>query len=468
MNMILRAGCCIVCVLAAATTPALEFNAPVTARTAGMEEYRTHADNKDWAAAIASAQALVATARQQQGDAPRLAQALVMLGNAQLQSGDYANAESTFAEALTLVEEHEGAASRHTLEPLRGLGFTLAAAKRHPEAIPYLDRALLISHRTHGLFHVGQQSILRQLVRSLTEMGQPLAAERHVNYLLTVGERSYRDNDPQRIALLCWVGDWHAEIGNFMEARTIYRQAIKFAETNFGKEHVQIVEPLRRLAASYTYELAFRANGLLDPREAAEMEASGGLANRKPGNPRYLDTEGQKALLRAVQVLIAAPDAPTQLVIDTLVDAGDWFQTKHDFKRALPFYQRASLIYQQNAPRSADLRDPLAFPVRVYYPVPSPIVRSHRIPPEEAREVFVHLEFTVTADGQVKDARILESNTHNRGATEVLNAMRSARFRPKLVNGEPVETTAVAFREVFRARKRANDDELADASQSRT
>jgi TonB family protein len=466
MNTLIRSGCCIVLALVAGAAGALEADATLASRPPTAQEYWALADKKDWAAALATAQTLVENARNYaQGDPVQLVQALVMLGNAQLQSADLTTAEGTFREALTLAEQHDGAASRHTLEPLRGLGFALAAADRHPEAIPYLDRALHISHRTHGLFHIGQQSILRQLAHSLTVLGQPLVAERHVNYMLTVAERAYRENDPRRIALMSSVADWHNEIGNFREARNLYREAIRLVEKHLGKDDLNQIEPLRRLAASFTYELAFRANGLMDPREAAEAEENGGFSDRKPGNPRYIDNEGLKALQRALQVLESNPDAPPQLMIDTLVDVGDWFQTKHDFKRALPFYQRAALLYQHNTARgTTELRDPLSFPVRVYYPVPGAIARGNRIPPGEAQEVFVQLEFTVTAEGEVKDARILESNTASRRATEVLNAMRYARFRPKLVNGEPVETTAIGFREVFRARKREDAAGTAQSS----
>src|SRR5690606_1488287 len=119
----------------------------------------------------------------------------------------------------------------------RGIGFTLAAGSRHEEAIPYLDRALLIAHRTHGLFHEDQQSILKQLANSLTYSGQPLVAERHVNYLLQVGVHTYGQDDPKIVPLMCQAGDWHAEVGNFDKARRHYRDAIRLVEDKLGEKH---------------------------------------------------------------------------------------------------------------------------------------------------------------------------------------------------------------------------------------
>ncbi len=463
MKSIIGSACCTLCLLAASI--AVATDAPeeaIASRPASQQEYWAEADRKDWSAAIVAAQALVAEARRDAQTQPLdLVRTLSMLGTAQMHNADLAGAESSFTEALSLAERIEGAASRHTLDPLRGLGFTLASGGRHQEALPYLDRALLISHRTHGLFHIEQQAILRQLANSLTLSGQPLVAERHVNYMLQVGQHAYGEDDPRLVPLMCAVGDWHAEVGNFDDARRLYRDGARLVEDKLGKNDIAIVRPLRRLAASFTQELAFEANGFIDPHEAAELGISGGASSQhNPRNPRYIDTEGQRALLRALAILKANPDASPQLLIDTLVDTGDWYQTKDDFRKALPFYSQAAQVYLQHAGQgSHPVQDRLAFPVRVYYPVPNAIVRGNKLMPHDTQQAFVQMEFTVTAEGLVKDAKILETDAHSRHASEILSAIRDARFRPKFLNGEPVETVAMSFREVFRIRKRDDEDD---------
>jgi tetratricopeptide (TPR) repeat protein len=463
MNSIIGSACCTLYLLAASI--AVATDAPeetIASRPASQQEYWAQADRKDWGAAIVAAQALVAEARRETQTQPLdLVRTLSMLGNAQMHNADLAGAESSFTEALALAERIKGAASRHTLDPLRGLGFTLASGGRHQEALPYLDRALLISHRTHGLFHIEQQAILRQLASSLTLSGQPLVAERHVRYMLQVGQHAYGEDDPRLVPLMCAVGDWHAEVGNFDDARRLYRDGARLIEDKLGKNDIAIVRPLRRLAASFTQELAFEANGFIDPHEAAELGLSGGAPSQhNPRNPRYIDTEGQRALLRSLAILKSNPDASPQLLIDTLVDTGDWYQTKDDFRKALPFYSQAAQVYLQHADQdSHTVQDRLAFPVRVYYPVPNAIVRGNKLMPHDTQQAFVQMEFTVTAEGLVKDAKIVETDAHNRHASEILSAIRDARFRPKFLDGEPVETVAMSFREVFRIRKRDDEDD---------
>lgn len=444
----------------------LAFNA-ASANDAGFvsgdspkQEYWARFDDKDWSAAVSAAEQLVAAARKEGAPLP-LAEALGLLGSAQLRNADLAGAEASFEEALAIVERSEGRASGHTLMPLQGLGFTFAAGNRHEEAIPYLDRALLISHRTHGLFHEGQQPILKQLANSLTHTGQPLVAERHVKYMLQVGERAYGQDDPKIVPLMCQVGDWHAEVGSFDTARRHYRDAIRLVEDKLGKKDVALVLPLRRLAASFPKELDFRAKGFIDPHTARSLEAPPMLPRRE--NPRYLSREGQRALLRALEVLEAQPDTPQALLSETLIELGDWYQFRQDPKKALQYYRQAAVVLEEikrKAPEAA--QDPLAFPVRVYFPVPSVIARGNRLFADQREEAFVQLEFDVLADGSVANAIVTGSNTYQRHVSEILDAIRDARFRPKFVDGEPVDTMAMSFREVYSVKRlpeREDDEE---------
>src|SRR5688572_32616630 len=92
-------------------------------RPEAQQEYWAQVDRKDWSAAIAAGEQLVAAARAQEPQEPlALAEALTLLGNAQFGAKDYTAAEKAFAESLQTVEQHAGGASAKLLDPLRGLG----------------------------------------------------------------------------------------------------------------------------------------------------------------------------------------------------------------------------------------------------------------------------------------------------------------------------------------------------------
>jgi hypothetical protein len=283
--------------------------------------------------------------------------------------------------------------------------------------------------------------------------------------MLQVGERKYGKKNPEIVPLMCSVGDWHAEIGVFDNARRQYRDAIRLIEKKLGPKDVALVLPLRRLAWSYVQEVHFEAYGFLDPYEATDPNRAYQYKAEafRLGNPRYLSLEGQRALLRAVAILKEAPSASKQLLLETLVDLGDWYQVKQESHKAIPFYREAaqvhaSLIAANEGDTSATTNSPFVLPLRLYYPVPGAVARGHQLDPDRSEEVYVQMQLTVTRDGLVKDAKLIDASAQSRHASEIISAMKSARFRPQLIDGEPVDTVDLDFREVFRSRKKAQSE----------
>lgn len=446
----LRQFCVVVAALAA--FPAAQA-ADAPHRPESQQEYWAQVDHKDWSAAIAAAEQLVAAARDQ-GPPLALSDALSLLGNAQFGAKDYAAAETAFTESLQIVEQHAGAASVKLLDPLRGLGYTLAASGRHKEAVPPLERALLIDRRSYGLYDIGQQMVLRQLADSLVKDGRPEDAQRHLGYLIQLSERVYGRRDPRRAPILCFVANWHADYGDFITARAIYRSAVLLVEQKLGPNDPALLEPLRSLASTYTQELLYSTIGLKTlSRARLPTDADGSSNDDKAINPRYLSSEGEKSLERAVKILQDQPPSTRDTLFATLIQTGDWFQIKHMPEKALPYYRRAVAL---NATLAAEPQ-PLSFPVRLYYPTPSHATRNMLLPAERVDERFVEVQFTVSGSGEVSDAKITDANGTPREAADTLSAIRAARFRPKFIDGEPVETLGVTNREVFRTRKEGVD-----------
>jgi TonB family protein len=458
-----RPLCAVVATLLAAFSAAQAAEAPP--RPESQQEYWAQVDRKDWSAAITAAEQLVAAARERAKQQPlALADALSLLGNAHYGAKDYVSAEKDFTESLQTVEQHAGAASPKLLDPLRGLGYTLAASGRHKEAVPPLERALLIDRRSYGLFDIGQQSVLRQLAESLFKAGRAGDAERHVTYLVQLGERVYGRRDPRQVPILSFAAAWHADIGDFVTARVIYRHAVSLVDQKLGPNDPAAIEPLRALAGTYTQELYYSTLGLrTQSRERMPTDADGSSNDARQINPRYLNAEGEKALERAVKILEAQPPSAHDTLVTTLIQTGDWYQIKHMPEKALPVYRRAAALNATLAGATAAAEvagatgaaepAPLSFPVRVYYPAPSGATRNTTLPADQVDERYVEVQFTVTSSGEVSSAKITGASGTPREVADALSAIRAARFRPKFVNGEPVETAGMSNREVFRTRK---------------
>ena len=429
---------------------------PALSRPASQQEFWAQFDKTDWDSAVAAAERLVSEERTRPVVVPtQLADALNLLGSAQLKKGDYLGAEASFTESLSVLERHVGRTSGRLVEPLRGLGYTLATAGRHQDALPYLDRALLVAHHSFGLFDMGQQGILLQLATSLTLTGQPNEAQRHMQYLLRAAQSTYGAQDPRLAPVMCVVGDWYTELGVFATARAYYREAADIVERKLGKSDPALVEPLRALARSYTQELYLATRGT---RLSPDSETFDTRVNTK-----LLVTEGERALERALQILDKSPPSAHDTLAATLIQFGDWYEIKQLPEKAMPNYRRAWTTIAGIAKAEEGTVPQLSVPMMLYYPAPLLAIRNQRAPAAQVDEYFVKVEFTVGSDGSVKDAKAIEHDGTPRHVADTLGAIRAARFRPKFFNGEPVDTPSVTHREVFRIRKPPAEKTTANA-----
>jgi len=445
-------------VWAAEPTPLLAPGSPLAIK----QEYQAQFEKRDWVAATAAAQKLVDAARlREKTDPLGLAEALVLLGNAEAGSKNAILAELHFGEALTLVEGRVGPTSGRLIEPLTGLGYALAAQGKHEPAIPLMERALVVWRRNYGLFDSKQMGLLRNLAESEGALRRITEGEKHMLYLLSIGERNFGSNDPRLVPLLCIVGNWYVQNALVMAGRDKYRFALDIVDTKLGKNNLAAVDPLRGLAFSYVSELLLANYGpRVDDRERERQNGNGGTGfgangDSRPITPRYLNQDSERVLARALKILDANPDRSAQVLVDTLIQTGDILQLRNMFQQALPYYRRAAVTLTAELKAQPGDATQLSFPVRIYYPVPLLATRNLNRPPEEVVDRFVQTTFTVSAEGSVKDVRVTDKDATPRQIAEAVDAVKAARYRPRFVNEEPVDTPDFTNREVFKQRKEA-------------
>jgi tetratricopeptide (TPR) repeat protein len=397
--------------------------------------------------AIEAAQSRVTLLRQAASSDPlQLAEALTTLAAAHAARGNYAPAESAYREAVNVGEQRVGLHSIELVRPLQGLGETLGNMGRHEAALGYLERAVAIIRSHLGVFDPSQQKLLRISADNLMALGRDAEAEEKMLYTLHVAENTYGEGDPRIVPTLCEAGDWFSLVGKPREARMILQVALNIVESRLDRNHVAAVVPLRGIATSYVRELTIpeakprvRGPSTLSRYTSTEL-------GREPKDPRRLNPNAERSLKRAVQLLEMDPELHQHALVDTLIQLGDLLQIKQAPDEALPLYKRAWNL-QRDKPDPASSQ--LDKPVRLYYPVPLFVSLNLMLSAEEIERHFVEVEFNVESDGSVLDAKIVEHDTTKRYANDILDAIRSSRYRPKFVEGAPTSVTAMRYRETF-------------------
>jgi protein TonB len=96
-------------------------------------------------------------------------------------------------------------------------------------------------------------------------------------------------------------------------------------------------------------------------------------------------------------------------------------------------------------------------PTETFIKDPEPVYRPKPDYPERAlrfnREGYVEVEFTIAADGSVRDVKVLKAEPPGVFDRSVLRAVAKWKFDPQLVNGVPVDRPGVVKRVVFKLEK---------------
>jgi len=389
--------------------------------------------------------------------------ALTALGDAYLAANQYSSAEAAYAEAVRSAEQHGGGETERILAPLTGLGTMFARAGHHHDAVPLLQRAVAIMRAQFGMFDMRQQDALKTLAGSLTSLDRQPEAQDAMVYRVRIAEKTYGEGNPKNIPWLCDLGNWFADIGKTPEARMSFYTALNIVGTTESLNAPIIVEPLRGIARAWMLRTSYPDTWRMPPRPALcpslefnTLPPPGCTAPRRDAigrlavEPRKLHKEGEDSLKHALRIVESDPDSPAQTRIETLIQMGDWYQIKKSPREALLYYQRAWQLIHTTPKLPDSVAAALNVPVRVYYPTPQIVANVPRqVAAEDTQSHYVQLEFTVNADGSVRDARIIDQDTRDLYARDVLEAVRDSRFRPKFVDGQAVAATGITYREVF-------------------
>lgn len=316
-------------------------------------------------------------------------------------------------------------------------------------AIEELQREVNVLRRSGGLYDPRQSALLNQLVDLHSLQGDLDEATAALAYMESVSERTDGHLSRQHAAKVAEIAGWHCRLGEFESGRQRFRRSIERLRN--GHDEV-LIGALLGIARCSLHELA--AEGIATSPELLDSYRGPVLRRNRMsiGSPAFryrvhkiLRPEGDEALRYAARLAESATLTPERRVA-VLLQAGDWFQAKDHARTARRYYASAQRWVQ----RTVVADDPLGAPVQVLYPVPALALRSVPSRGVLAPERYVEVEFTVRSDGHVDRERVLTREPGKSAADETLQALQAARYRPRMVDGKPLDTEGVRFRQAFR------------------
>ena len=315
------------------------------------------------------------------------------------------------------------------------LGILNFSLGRYSEAISALRFAEHIMNRDSGLFMRYETLISDYLMITCYRAKNTSCFDQEQFIRLLKAERRLGGDSPELVGKLIELGSHFAGRGAslpimftsemrmkrdvlFKHSINMYQRAIEIIERQYGSNDLRLIEPLRGLASA-----------------------------------RMLKNTGRKfaeeALLRSLDIVSNNPDSDPTDKAQALIDLGDLYIITSD-SSASETYLRAWEILQASPETQHLAHSAFDSPIRLF-PRIQPTLFLERRPyaANPGDELFIQLTFDVNAFGRVENVRLLEKNVPSEQFRALRQRIKGSRYRPRIKNGELVETKDIELRQLF-------------------
>lgn len=359
----------------------------------------------------------------------------------------YHGSQELYLNTIREIENQYGAYDPLLIEQLIGLGIAQKSQGNHSQATEVFKRALHIKRIGDGLYSMQQIPILEYLIKSQIALDDWQSAANNLDYLYELQRYNYEDNNPDNLEVLIRLvqlyllnykqSDYLEALIQLSNANSVNRQIIKIIEKNYGPTDKRLADFLL-IEAETDYSFLYAWSKVTANLDSNKRHI---LAKIKipTANP-YRD--GFDALERRFDLLWSDSSIPLQVKLDALVQIGDWLFLFERKEAALRIYSKVQSLVESNMelePFIADLfNKPHAFDFGLPH-ITGPVAPS-------AEHSYIDISFNVTEEGRMQNIQIVESDISNITTSDLAAEVKDLRYRPRIVNGVPVNTEGVTYR----------------------
>ena len=392
--------------------PGPEIEAYVT-RLEAQLTLRDRLEHGEYSEAVPVAARLVELTTEEFGEqSSETAVAISNLAESQRRARLYEDAEQNFLASVDLFRQIGGEFSESVITPLVGLGVTYQSMNLHPEAVTALEEARTVSRRVHGLLGERQVDILNHIASSMVSMEMYQEADAQRLSGLRIMERIHGESSLEILPELYDHAMWLRDGYRFDRERDYYGRAMTIIRNLEGNGSPLMAQPLRQIGNS------FRVQKLPEGR-------------------------GIGSLKRALEILESQPEPDTLQIARVLRDMGDWNVAFSKIGPTGDEYRRAWSLLNEIENGEEMQRRWFLEPDYVLREYPS--TRGLADAGESgALPGHVLVTFDVLPSGRTQNIRILESVPPGLKDDSSARSIARSRFRPRVIDGEPVLAEDVA------------------------
>ncbi len=355
--------------------------------------------------------------------------ALNNLALVQHRTGQYDAAIQNFESSIKIIEIREDRLNSQLVNPLKGLGTSYLANGRPDLAVSTFDRAKHITHVNEGPHNIEQVEILESLAESTLRMGDTKEARNLLDRIHVLNVRHFDNNELGLIPSLMRRADWQHRAGYYNEERATYRRAIRIVEAKLGKDDLQLIPPLLKLAESFYF-----------------------IDMTQVGRPsQNVVATGEIYFKRAARIAERSDTIEWLEYAETKLALADYYIYMDAHTRARKIYAAVWEFLSADEERLTARRDWLEQPTALFEEaLPTQVSGAPAARGEALLNGTIRVDYNVSKRGRVRNIRTEASPPEFVDMQRVVHReLRNRIFRPKLVDGQPSDSDALVFEHNF-------------------
>jgi len=368
-----------------------------------------------------------------------------------------------YQKSVNELQKQHGAYAEGLGEQLVGLGLVYKNLGQYPQAIAAFNRSLLVKRVNLGLYTLEQIPILDQIIATNTAAGDWTALDLNHQYLYWVYLRNYGIGDPRLLPVIDRVGYWHLQAytydnqtdgyNHLEEANYLFHSAIAIIENHYDPDDQRLLDPLFGIVlVNYQVKAALNANfGSISDSVSIFDDGTGKVDASDIyfySNNAY--RTGKEALLRIIDIQAHNQDSVSSTTRIGLVNLADWELLFDKRDTANDTYAQACAQLAASGMAKAEINTLFAQP-RSLPALQGPPPGMREPAPQDMGGNYVLARFDVSPSGRPTNIEIIEASPADNKVMQrrARQRIRTTRFRPRLQDGQPVETTNVSIRYEF-------------------
>lgn len=365
--------------------------------------------------------------------------------------------------AIARIELEGGPWDEGLVEELSALGGLQQLQGDHESAIETLNRAMHINRINDGLHTLSQVPVVKQLIDSHMALGDWANVDLYQNYLYFVQHRAYGRGDPRLIPVLYDLGQWNIQAfnlgfgeplgGRLSSAQLLFNAAASMVGIHFGRNDERYVSYLRSLAHS-AYLVALHPDYIREI-ERPEYRSQQDVLWQQLNVPGRREPRGFGVGLGALEEIVnyyRDTGESRYALAEAITNLADWHLMFDRYRSAEESYAEAWAILEESA-NSAELLDQLfgqVVAIPTFASLPTNLLMGSSSSGERLplHQDYADVRLDLTDDGAPRNVEVISPETEaNSGQLARLRReVRLSVFRPKIVNGEMVDSEGHLFR----------------------